>query len=344
MASLDFDKEKSDFRDYYNNNITRFANAVDSYRTVFSLLLSDRDQFQTPVVEGRVKDREECIQKFSRKYQKACEESKCDYIIKDYISDLIGIRIICHYESDVQHIRQLISENFTIIEETNKSSSIETHEDTFGYKGLHLDVKLKDDRERLPEYRRIADLKFEVQVRTIIQDAWSVLDHKIKYKKTVPHQIKRRINRLAALFELADQEFEHIYKETHTLEQHVKSAASIPKINSSSSEPIDAFNFLEMVTPHFPGYDFEPRKIDGFVQELIEVNQSIQTSDIKTALIEFGQKLVDYKTYQQATYLNRLNPYTTIRHALYLKDKQLYSALLFDLQRNNFDTWLSINQ
>lgn len=343
MASLDFDKEKSEFRDYYNNNISRFMNGVDSYRTVFSLLLSDKDQFQTPVVEGRVKDREECIQKFSRKYQKTCEESKTEYTIKEYITDLIGIRIICHYESDVQFIRELISDNFTIVEETDKSSSIETHEDTFGYKGLHLDVKLNDDRKKLPEYKRIADLQFEVQVRTIIQDAWSVLDHKIKYKKTVPHKIKRRINRLAALFELADQEFEHIYKETHSLEQQVKSVAAKPKIAPDTSEPLDAFNFLELVTPHFPGYDFEPRKIDGFVQDLIEVNPSIQTSDIKSALIEFGQKLIEYKSFQQTTYLNRLNPYTTIRHALYLKNKQIYTALLFDLQRNNFDTWLSKN-
>lgn len=343
MASLDFDQEKVEFRDYYNNNIGKFMIAVDSYRTMFSLLLSDQNLFQTPVIEGRVKDREESIQKFSRKYQKQCEESKTEYTIKDYISDLIGIRIICHYESDIPHIKQIVSDNFIILEETNKSSSIETHEDTFGYKGLHLDVKLKDDRTRLPEYRRIAELQFEVQIRTIIQDAWSVLDHKIKYKKTVPHQIKRRINRLAALFELADQEFEHIYNETRTLEQQVKSTPPTPKVETEKPEPINAFNFLETVIAHFPGYDFEPKKIDGFVQDLLEVNPSIQLNDVENSLIEFGQKLLDYKSYQQSIYLNRLNPYTTIRHALYLKDKSLYSSLLFDLQRNNFDKWLESN-
>ncbi|MGZ7142680.1 hypothetical protein ACXWOE_09685, partial [Streptococcus pyogenes] len=38
----------------------------------------------------------------------------------------------------------------------------------------------------------------------------SVLDHKIKYKKSIPGQLKRRINVLAALFELADREFRQI--------------------------------------------------------------------------------------------------------------------------------------
>ena len=46
--------------------------------------------------------------------------------------------------------------------------------------------------------------------RTIIQDSWSVLDHKIKYKKSIPGSLKRRINVLSALFELADREFRQI--------------------------------------------------------------------------------------------------------------------------------------
>ena len=50
-------------------------------------------------------------------------------------------------------------------------------------------------------------MAFELQIRTIIQDSWSVLDHKIKYKKSIPGQLKRRINVLSALFELADREF-----------------------------------------------------------------------------------------------------------------------------------------
>ena len=41
---------------------------------------------------------------------------------------------------------------------------------------------------------------FEIQIRTITQDSWSVLDHKIKYKKSIPSSLKRRINTLAALF------------------------------------------------------------------------------------------------------------------------------------------------
>ena len=58
---------------------------------------------------------------------------------------------------------------------------------------------------------------FEVRIRTVIQDAWSVLDHKIKYKKSIPNDLKRRINILSALFELADREFKEIRNATTEL-------------------------------------------------------------------------------------------------------------------------------
>ena len=70
---------------------------------------------------------------------------------------------------------------------------------------------------------RLADYRFEVQIRTIVQDAWSEVDHKLKYKKQIPAFLQRRINRFAAIFELADQEFEAIRDITYQLEQDAKS-------------------------------------------------------------------------------------------------------------------------
>ena len=69
---------------------------------------------------------------------------------------------------------------------------MEAKDDSFGYKGLHVDLKLKSPRTGMKEYKRYSDLRFEVQIRTIIQDAWSVLDHKIKYKKSIPTSMKRK--------------------------------------------------------------------------------------------------------------------------------------------------------
>ncbi|HFB67083.1 MAG TPA: (p)ppGpp synthetase, partial [Aeromonadales bacterium] len=226
MASIDFEKEKKGFREYYDGNYQLFEEAVNSLSTLTALLLTDQDAFPTPRVTFRVKDREECINKFSRKYRKSLEESSTEYEIKDHITDIIGIRVICLYETDIELIREVLTKCFDVIEITDKTEAIESKDDVFGYKGLHLDLKLNGERSVLPEYSRISNLQFEAQIRTIVQDAWSVLDHKIKYKRNIPHPLKRRINRMAALFELADQEFVNIKSETIELESKASKVVS----------------------------------------------------------------------------------------------------------------------
>ena len=51
------------------------------------------------------------------------------------------------------------------------------------------------------EAEKFKNIRIELQIRTVIQDAWSILDHKIKYKNSIPQNLKRRINRLSAKFE-----------------------------------------------------------------------------------------------------------------------------------------------
>lgn len=258
MASLDFAKEKEAFKEFYAGNLIVFRDAAESICTLITLLLADKEEFPTQQVLSRVKDRNECITKFARKYQSVCEKEKTPYEIKDYITDLIRLRIICHYSSDVVAVLHVLKQNFDILEITDKSQAFEMEERLFGYKGLHLDLKLSKNRRELPEYSRFCNLRFEVQLRTIIQDAWSLLDHKIKYKKNIPHELKlkRRINRLAALFELADQEFLNIRKETKLREDTATAKTSDFQDLTTAEEqqltPLDAFAFLSLAQRKFP--------------------------------------------------------------------------------------------
>ena len=345
MTSLDFAAEKEAFKEYYARNVAVFQDAADSLLTLITLLLTDNDTFSTPQVLSRVKDRDECIAKFGRKYQTKCEESRTPYEIKDYITDVVGLRVICLYETEIQLVRAMLEENFEVIEESDRTLAIESQEDVFGYKGLHLDLKLLPNRRDLPEYRRFCDLRFEVQLRTVVQDAWSVLDHKIKYKKSIPHPLKRRINRLAALFELADQEFLNIRDETSRLEEQAKGAAQPagePAAAPGAVCPqLDAFSFLNLAEQVFPVYRFQGHKVDGFVAELLDVDPGLTPEQIEWALKDAEKKINEYRSYQYERYLNRLNPYTTIRHAPYMRDRERYAPLLLDLQRHNFDAWLA---
>ncbi|VDN46192.1 protein of unknown function [Petrocella atlantisensis] len=48
--------------------------------------------------------------------------------------------------------------------------------DRFGYLSVHYIAELKDDAI-IPEHKKLKKLKFEIQVRTLLQHAWSEVEH-----------------------------------------------------------------------------------------------------------------------------------------------------------------------
>ncbi|MEO5323046.1 hypothetical protein PV773_06955 [Mesorhizobium sp. CC13] len=142
----------------------------------------------------------------------------------------------------------------------------------------------------MKEYAAYADFPFELQIRTVVQDSWSVLDHKIKYKKSIPIELKRRINTLAALFELADREFREIREGTtealNRTEEYgtieAESASPEPEPartptgkKSGGYTPLDAFSLLRIAKHFFKDEEFEAYKIDGFTQEVTKLDPGI---------------------------------------------------------------------
>lgn len=356
MASLDFEKEKTDFRDYYGANLKLMEDAKSSFISLLNALVARSAGIELSKIEGRIKDREECVRKFNRKYRTELEKSDTPYEIKDHISDLVGLRIVCLYEDDIERIYKIISQHFTVREVTNKIAAIESTESSFGYKGLHLDVKLGPPRDSAEEYRDYAEIPFEIQIRTIVQDSWSVLDHKIKYKKAIPNNLKRRINTLAALFELADREFKQIRESTDVEIKKAQSedaeqtcAETIsdapPSRQPNGSFPLDAFGFLRVAKHFFPSFEFEAHKVDGFTAEIVKTSPEITRRIFNDCLRHHIARVKRYQVhFEKANPNDVLNPYTIIRHCLYLEDKGVFHDVLNNVARESFEQWLSVNE
>jgi ppGpp synthetase/RelA/SpoT-type nucleotidyltranferase len=337
MPSLDFETEKQRFLNYVSDNIVLLRNAETSFSTLIKSLLATSPELFASTVISRVKDPQECIEKFSRKYQLKLEEEKKKYEIKDYISDQIGIRIICLYEKNIQEIGKILVDNLFMIDTVDKSKLIEQTENIFGYKGLHLDLKLGKKREGMPEYCIYKDIHFEVQIRTIIQDAWSVLDHKIKYKKSIPLGLKRRINSLAALFETADREFYSIRKETEKLEKITKAKSNS---DENLNETLNVFHFEKISEKYFPEFLFSSHKIDAFVDEILK-QKKITERDFEIFIKKNITKVNNYNDFLEGQHV--LTPYTIIRHILYLEERESFSRILYEYQRKSFNNWLKNN-
>ncbi len=355
MPSLDFENEKQRFRDYYNENHGLLDGAKNSFITLVNSLIRSSSEIALSKIEGRVKDRDECVKKFSRKYRTVLETEAREYQIIDHISDLIGLRVVCLYEDDIEKIKDLLYEHFDVIDITDKIAQIESTENSFGYKGLHLDLKLNEQRRSLPEYSKFTDFGFEIQIRTIIQDSWSVLDHKIKYKKSIPNNLKRRINSLAALFEVADREFREIRTATEEslkaedLTQEQISQES-DQVEQDQVEPkykshiLNAFSFLKIANHFFNGFEFEPHKVDGFTEEIVSLKPDITRGKFNFYMRSNIAIVKRYKVFFEKEFsADALNPYTIIRHCLYLGDKEVFSKLLTNQATETFESWLAEN-
>ncbi len=352
MASLEFELEKRIFSQFYEANRPHFEEAKDAYSQAIASLIKLSDVGEVTKIEGRVKDKEECIKKFQRKYQNKLEADEKPYEIKNYISDLIGIRIVCLYEDQIPVVSEVLKSQFKIIEVTDKITAVESTEDLFGYKGLHMDLAPVEAMTSRSKIRQQACPVFEVQIRSLIQDAWSVLDHKIKYKKSIPNDLKRRINVLSALFELADREFKEIRNATSELLQQ----ATVGPISDSAAEPsettgetsteaggktVNAFSFLRVAGHFFKDFEFEDFKVDNFVQSILKLNIDFKKSDLHKSLIENIKTVRDYRDdFMAENPESTFSPYTSIRHCLYLYDQENFGRILSKGPRERFAGWL----
>ncbi|MER9713268.1 (p)ppGpp synthetase [Mesorhizobium sp. M0174] len=356
MSSLDFEAEKAAFRDYYNDTAQRLEQAKRAFLTLLSSLLAHGDQ--VVAATGRIKDREESIKKFTRKYLEALEKSQTAYEIKDSITDLIGLRLVCLYDDEIEPVGELVREHFNVIDVTDKTAEIERTENSFGYKGLHLDLRLDGARAAMPEYQLFAPYRFELQIRTIIQDSWSTLDHKIKYKKSIPASLKRRINTLAALFELADREFRQVRDATASEIEKADAEpeaevtepapdgalAELPRSNDDIERgqyaPLNAFRLLRIARHFFPDVDFEPSRLDGFTAEVIERQPKISRGKFNYYLRSRIGLVRRYKAHLlESGRSDKFNAFTEMRHALYAADPDAFAGMLTNVARENFDTW-----
>ncbi|HJV64316.1 MAG TPA: RelA/SpoT domain-containing protein [Geomonas sp.] len=354
MASLDFEQEKTNFRKFYEDNEKLLVEAKNAYLGILRSLFAHSETVEVTKIEGRVKDKEECVRKFHRKYLPRLEADEQQYEIKDCISDLIALRIVCLYKDQITLASEVLKRHFKILDITDKISAVEGTEDYFGYKGLHLDLALGDQLASQPKYQPYRNFTFEVQIRSLVQDAWSVLDHQIKYKKAIPVDLKRRITVLSALFELADREFQEIRNATRELLQQA-TVTEAPEGSSDDAgsltapaarpKPITAFNFLRVAGHFFREFEFEPTRVDNFVQNILELDAEFQKSDLHKCLNDNLKTVRDYRDYFLAENPGKtFTPYLMVRHCLYLYDKQTFRPILFKGTRERFTDWLKTLQ
>ncbi|HHT9127124.1 MAG TPA: GTP pyrophosphokinase [Candidatus Brocadiia bacterium] len=151
-------------------------------------------------VTYRAKDVEKFLEKSVRKsYKDPLKETE----------DLAGVRVVCLYESDLQKVGEIIRSEFTVIKEEDKRDGLGT--DKMGYQDKQFIVELGNGYSG-PHYDGLHGLKCEIQVRTVLQDAWAIISHHLEYKKdedSIPEKLRRDFNSVASLLEIAQDVVEN---------------------------------------------------------------------------------------------------------------------------------------
>ncbi len=149
-------------------------------------------------VEHRVKEEKSLAGKLERKGD--------GYNSFEDITDILGCRVICFLSDEIDKIGKKVEQTFVVDWENSSDKRALLKENAFGYLSLHYICSLPFG-DKWPD--EICGKKFEIQIRTILQHAWSAIHHDIGYKSDfgVPREINRQFARLAGLLELADDEF-----------------------------------------------------------------------------------------------------------------------------------------
>ncbi len=126
------------------------------------------------------------------------------------LDDFIGIRIIVLFRSDIDNVCDVVKTHFDVLDTEDVSTRLS--DDQFGYQSTHYTIKLPTRWLSVPTLADLGSLKAEVQIRTLSQHIWAVASHKLQYKQeqSVPIPLRRSINRVSALLETVDLEFDRV--------------------------------------------------------------------------------------------------------------------------------------
>ena len=187
------------------------------------------------------------------------------------VTDLAGVRIVYLYGSDKGTIESLIEREFKVLEKVDKIE--EESPEQFGYGALHYLVHL-GKKSSGARYDDLKDLVCEIQVRTILQDAWAIVAHHLSYKQEsdVPVKLRRKLNALSGLFETADDRFIQLRDERVKYSEEVKDDISKDEAKSLNKK-LNLDNLSAYLGWRFPGKETENKGTVELLPDLMEESQ-----------------------------------------------------------------------
>lgn len=194
-----------------------------------------------PTIKGRVKEFDSYYSKKLRLLKKAWT----DKTAPQPVNDMLAIRVVCPFLGDLGAAEKLLRSSYEIEEIERKGAERSFRE--FGYESIHLLVRIPHALSGL-----CAGLErhvIEIQLRTILQEAWAEVEHELVYKAEFTpfdEPMRRKLAALNANLTLSDIMFQEIleFQKRLNVELDHRRAAFYRKIEEVS-EPLPPGNAAE---------------------------------------------------------------------------------------------------
>jgi len=236
-------------RSWYDEKVPIYKPLVEKLENICREILN-KEAIDYVLIEARLKDFESFEKKLVRKGYRNPEE----------VADLAGVMIVGSVLSNAELISKKIKsgKEFQIDWDKSEDHAIKLAEDRVGYRGKnYVSVFREEAFGSTDEYRKFKGLRFEIQTKTLLDYAWSTIEHDRNYKTaddlTEKNDIRRRFKLAAGTLELVDYEFDRLSNETEQIADPIRNKIAKGDLDVE----VSPFSLRVFLTRHFsdiPGF------------------------------------------------------------------------------------------
>lgn len=231
-------KRIENFRKWYEENQDNYNEAA---KFVHNRILNYINRQKLDIANScvRVKTVESAYKKAKKMIENDGKYSLKYSDPRSQIMDFAGVRIIVYLASDLKIVTDAVERLFKdhILYDDSENKIDLLGEDKVGYLSIHYVVTIDTNEE---EHAPLKGIKCEIQIRTVLQDAWAQIFHDRLYKgnieSTEDTSIVRKTNLLSGSLELIDSQIDEIVRYYDSKNGNLSKKAYQALLNENISE------------------------------------------------------------------------------------------------------------
>lgn len=248
--------------------------------------------------------------------------------------DVCGLRVVTLIDALTKGVGALIKREFEV-DPANSGDKIDAlGVDKVGYRSVHYICRLNAKRRELAEYAEFADLRFEIQVRSILQHGWAEIEHdrRFKYPGELPPDLSRQFALLAGNLELLDRDFDRLVKEVDARGEQLRLESASPA-GKTTRLTVDVVSGYLAATfkKEIEQKQIEPR----LAPHPRTVLRELRTMGVKT-LGDLHQLVPPETSQKHPWLLERTSFRWILRYSMILRDPATYFAKVYNKESFNW--------